>query len=101
MWIQVIFDLPVLTRRQRKAATGFRNDLLDLGFEMVQFSVYHRHCASKEMAETLIKSVEKGLPSEGHVHILTFTDKQFENIRSFAGINKEPNKENPCQLSIF
>ena len=36
MWVWVLFDLPVLTSAERKRATRFRNDLLDLGFEMVQ-----------------------------------------------------------------
>ncbi len=39
MWVWVLFDLPVGTKAERKRATRFRNDLLDLGFEMVQFSV--------------------------------------------------------------
>lgn len=34
MWIVVMFDLPVIEREERKAATAFRNDLLDMGFEM-------------------------------------------------------------------
>lgn len=41
-WILVAFDLPVLSKKQRKAATGFRQWLLDDGFHMLQFSVYAR-----------------------------------------------------------
>jgi len=37
-----MFDLPVVEKAERKAATEFRNALLDLGFEMSQFSVYMR-----------------------------------------------------------
>ena len=33
MWVLVMFDLPVETPEERKVASGFRNDLLDLGFE--------------------------------------------------------------------
>ena len=29
MWVVVMFDLPVIEREERKAATTFRNDLLD------------------------------------------------------------------------
>ena len=32
MWTMVIFDLPVGTKGERKAATKFRNFLLDQGF---------------------------------------------------------------------
>lgn len=38
----LMFDLPVMTKAQRKAASGFRNWLLDKGWEMSQFSVYLR-----------------------------------------------------------
>ena len=36
MWVVVMFDLPVVEKAERKAATDFRNSLLDLGFEMAQ-----------------------------------------------------------------
>ncbi len=45
MWLMVMFDLPVTEKEQRKEATYFRNRLLDLGFEMIQFSVYMRFCS--------------------------------------------------------
>lgn len=40
MWIVVMFDLPVVEKSERKAATEFRNTLRDMGFEMSQFSVH-------------------------------------------------------------
>jgi len=40
MWLLVMFDLPVTQKEERKEAADFRNYLLDLGFEMAQFSVY-------------------------------------------------------------
>ena len=48
MWLMVIFDLPVGTKKQRHAATKFRNFLLDQGFSMSQFSVYLRFCGGKD-----------------------------------------------------
>jgi CRISPR-associated protein Cas2 len=50
MWIMVIFDLPVGTKVKRRAATNFRNFLLDEGFGMSQFSVYMRFCGGKDQA---------------------------------------------------
>ena len=58
MWIMVLFDLPVITEKERKTATKFRNFLLDNSFEMVQFSVYMRPCPGKEHVERLIKLIE-------------------------------------------
>lgn len=31
MWMIVMFDLPVVLKAERKAATDFRNALLDMG----------------------------------------------------------------------
>ena len=44
MWIFVMFDLPVGTKAEMRAATKFREYLLDEGFEKSQFSVYARFC---------------------------------------------------------
>jgi CRISPR-associated endonuclease Cas2 len=65
MWIFVLFDLPVGTKKERKAATKFRETLLDLGFEMSQFSVYLKFTASKEQAEAVERRVEQAMPSSG------------------------------------
>jgi len=96
----VMFDLPVLTAKERKAATQFRKRLLDLGFEMCQLSVYLRFCASREYADRYIGKVKAALPEGGQVDILFFTDKQYENIISFMGKARKKRK-NPEQYSLF
>ena len=80
-----MFDLPVLTKQQRRRATKFRNDLLDLGFEMAQFSVYMRFCGGRPAADALANRVERRIPPEGRVSILAFTDKQYARMRVFSG----------------
>jgi CRISPR-associated protein Cas2 len=47
-WILAMFDLPVVTKEERKVATGFRKFLLDDGYVMVNFSVYARPCTNWE-----------------------------------------------------
>ena len=101
VWLFVLFDLPVLTKKQRKAATQFRKSLLDLGFAMSQFSVYLKFCAGKEQADALCRKVEYAMPSQGKVHIVAITDKQYENIRTYRGMNREPRFKNPDQLALF
>ena len=101
MWLYVMFDLPVGTKAERKAATKFRNFLLDEGFEMAQFSVYLRFAESKEAAETHISHIGEARPDKGKVHIVTITDKQYGNARIFAGRNRERRPENPNQLALF
>ncbi len=101
MWLFVMFDLPVETDEQKRRATKFRKDLLDLGFEMSQFSVYLKYCASGDKAESISKQVQGKVPPEGKVDILTITDKQFSNIRRFYGGGKIKNAEKPVQLRLF
>lgn len=101
MWLCVFFDLPVGTAKERKAATRFRLNLLDLGFEMTQYSVYLRFCAGKEQAESYERKIEQAMPSAGKVHILAITDKQYENIRTYSGRNRERSLKNPEQFALF
>lgn len=101
MWLLVMFDLPVDTKANRKAATDFRNFLLDQGFEMSQFSVYLRFCKGKEQVHKHVRRIGKHLPAYGKVSILTFTDKQYENIVSFSGRSREPAQEKTGQLVMF
>ena len=101
MWIMVMFDLPVDTKERSKAATKFREFLLDQGFEMSQFSVYLRFCSGKEQLETFARRIERNLPEFGKVHILAFTDKQYENIIRFRGRTRAASRKNPGQLALF
>lgn len=101
MWLFVLFDLPVGTKKERKAATKFRLSLLDLGFEMSQYSVYLKFCAGKEQAEALERQIESEMPSSGKVHLVQITDKQYENIRTYRGRKREPAQKNPDQLVLF
>lgn len=101
MWLFVFFDLPVTEPIQRKRATRFRKNLLDDGFAMMQYSVYARHCASKENAEVHISRVQSFVPPDGAVSILTITDKQFGHIINFIGSKAEPPKRTPAQLEFF
>ncbi|MBP7111671.1 MAG: CRISPR-associated endonuclease Cas2 [Nitrosomonas sp.] len=101
MWMVVMFDLPVVERAERKAATEFRNGLLDAGFEMSQFSVYMRFCTSQAQVDTLCKRVELVLPEGGKVNVLQFTDKQYERIISFRGQTKLPKNKSPDQFDLF
>lgn len=85
MWLFVFFDLPTETKAERKAAGLFRKDLIKDGFMMFQFSIYLRHCASRENADVHEKRVKKILPKHGKVGVLCITDKQFGMMQIFYG----------------
>ena len=101
MWMLVMFDLPVITKAERRAATLFRNALLDMGFGMSQFSVYMRFCTSPTQVDTYCKKVENSLPNGGKVNILQFTDKQYERILSYSGKARQPAQQIPDQFDLL
>lgn len=101
MWLFVFFDLPTNTKKERKAAAKFRKGLLQDGFTMMQYSVYTRHCASKESTEVHIKRIKAMLPEAGQVSITQITDKQYGNIINYWGIKSDPLPEQPKQLELF
>lgn len=96
-----MFDLPVVEKKERKAATDFRNTLLDLGFQMSQFSVTMRFCTSPAQVETYCKRIEHALPPGGRVNILQFTDKQYERIICYHGRAKQEAFKTPDQFDLF
>jgi CRISPR-associated protein Cas2 len=101
MWIMAVFDLPTLTKAERRRATKFRELLLDEGFTMMQLSVYLRFCGGKEQALAITNRIGRKVPQAGKVDVLFFTDKQYQNIFSFRGKRDEPRPERPDQLSLF
>jgi CRISPR-associated protein Cas2 len=80
MWMMVMFDLPVVEKIDRKAASKFRKFLLDEGFDMCQFSVYMKFCGTRERTNKYVHKIKDNSPTNGKVSILFFTDKQFGNI---------------------
>jgi CRISPR-associated protein Cas2 len=101
MWILVLFDLPTDTKQDRRNYAQFRKSLLKDGFDMFQFSIYLRHCMSRENSDVHVKAVKRALPPKGHVGILRITDKQFGEIEIFYGKKKEEVKPPPQQLELF
>lgn len=101
MWVITLFDLPVDTKEARKLYARFRKFLLEGGFSRMQFSVYKRHCSSKENAQVHINRIQRNLPPDGEVRVIAITDKQFERMFIFQG--KMRRKAEPAfqQLEFF
>jgi CRISPR-associated protein Cas2 len=101
MWVLVFFDLPTETKKDRKHHAKFRKDIMADGFTMFQFSIYLRHCSSKENADVHIKRVKSILPEKGHVGIMYVTDKQFSMMEIFRGHELVKPDEPIQQLELF
>ncbi|MDA3883827.1 MAG: CRISPR-associated endonuclease Cas2 [Bacteroidales bacterium] len=101
MWLFVFFDLPTNTKKERKVAANFRKTLLKQGFTMMQYSVYIRHCASKEALLVHQNRIRRIIPEHGQVSLLSVTDKQYGDIVNFWGAKAEARPESPKQLTMF
>ena len=85
MRVMVFFDLPVTSKKDRRAYAEFRRGLLQNGFVMMQYSVYSRTVKNYDDAEKFERIVEKIVPSNGAVRMMTVTEKQYASIRILAG----------------
>ena len=88
MRIMVLFDLPVLTEKQRRDYREFRKYLLKAGFYMMQESVYCKLVQNAGVADVVQESIRKNKPGEGLVQILRVTEKQFAKMEYVVGENK-------------
>jgi len=101
VWVIVLFDLPVKEPEERHEYTQFRKALLKDGFDMMQYSVYMRHCPSEENAAVHIGRVRHALPPEGQVRIMKITDKQFGRMDVFWGKLRKKAEQASTQLVLF
>lgn len=101
MWLFVFFDLPTNTKSERRHAAQFRKSLEKDGFTMMQYSVYVRHCASRESMDVHIKRTRSSIPNSGTISILSVTDKQYGEIVNFWGKVECAKLTTPQQLEFF
>ncbi len=84
-WVLVMFDLPVLTKAERRQATEFRKNLLDDGYMMVQYSVYARPCVDRDRLEKHTSRLQAMCPEAGNVRVLFLTDRQWSQGLCITG----------------
>jgi len=76
-WMLVMFDMPVMTKPERREATRFRNALLDKGYLMLQYSVYARCAVTLERKESLMYELKSIAPESGTIQCIYITDAQW------------------------
>lgn len=85
MRLMIMFDLPMETAVERKEYRQFRNDLINEGFLMIQYSVYERVCLSRKTALFLENRIKHFLPEHGTVQSLLVTEKQYNSMHFLIG----------------
>ena len=100
MRLLVMFDLPVGTKAERRAATQSRQFLLKDGYYMMQFSVYVRLCNGFEAAGKHQARIMQILPKAGAVRTLLITERQFEAMKILCGEKIPELDENKKQNKV-
>ena len=92
MRLIVFFDLPVSSAEERRVATGFRKDLIDDGYYMIQFSVYGRLCGGVDSVNDALKRLSSFAPRTGSIRCMSVTENQYARMKIIIGEKKKAEK---------
>jgi CRISPR-associated protein Cas2 len=100
--MMVFFDLPMVTRAEKKLYVQFRRFLLNDGYDMIQWSVYGRLLCGVDDEQKHLKRLVDNLPPAGSVRCMTVTEKQFAGIKLLVGLPRFSEKRGTAaQLLLF
>ena len=91
----ICFDLPRNTKHQRKDAAKFRKRLLQLGFEMKQFSIYEREVKHVATKRKIIEQIQTELPERGKILLYELPDR-IANLEKIILGNKIVELKKQC-----
>jgi CRISPR-associated protein Cas2 len=98
----VFFDLPMVTKAERKVYVQFRRFLLNDGYDMIQWSVYGRLLCGADDEQKHLRRLVDNLPPAGSVRCMTVTEKQFAGIKLLVAPALFSEKRgNAAQLLLF
>ncbi|WP_456389190.1 CRISPR-associated endonuclease Cas2 [Hydrogenimonas sp.] len=97
MVVLVLYDIPTNTKQRRAMYTRFRKEVLSLGFDMLQYSIYYRHVfgtnARHSLIGKIVKISPKGIKTGISIRILTITEKQFMDMVVVYDTDKKRHKK--------
>lgn len=85
MYLIVSFDIPRTTKSLRKQATLFRSKLVDLGFEMNQYSLYIREVRNLSTKNNILILLQEEIPEEGLITVYALPDDVYNNQITILG----------------
>ena len=102
MRMMVFFDLPTVTKAEKRAYTLFRRFLLNDGYDMIQFSIYGRILNGTDAEDKHMTRLLVNLPPEGSIRVLTVTEKQYASMKILVGMPLFQEKQvNSSQILLF
>lgn len=85
MRIVLFFDLPSVTKTDRREYSKFIKLIKGLGFMMFQESVYTKLAINESVVSATLREIKQKLPKDGIVSVLSITEKQFASIENMLG----------------
>lgn len=67
MILLIGFDLPRHSKKERQQARRFQKRLIDLGFDMKQYSLYEREVKKLETKKYILSVLKEELPDKGAI----------------------------------
>jgi CRISPR-associated protein Cas2 len=102
MRLLVFFDLPMVTKAEKRAYTQFRRFLINDGYDMIQWSVYGRVLNGRDAETKHLTRLAENLPQDGSIRCMTVTEKQYAGIRLLVGKPRFQEKSVPAaQMLLF
>lgn len=86
MRLLVFFDLPTLTKADKRAYVAFRRFLIQDGYDMIQWSVYGRVVNGFDDLQVHLRRLSGSLPPDGSVRCLQLSEKQFAQMKLLVGL---------------
>lgn len=85
MRLILFFDLPVVSKEDRRIYATFRKYLIKNGYIMMQYSAYCKIFANREAAVKHVSILQRNVPQKGQIRILLVTEKQYAKIEIIVG----------------
>lgn len=85
MRLIIFYDLPSVTKKDRRIYHKFHKFLTGSGFVMMQESVYSKLVLNANNAKAIQQSVKEASPKEGLIQMMLITERQYENIEFIIG----------------
>lgn len=81
----LFFDLPSITKTDKRNYRKFIKLLKTNGYYMIQESVYVKLSIDIQRAQSTVSIIKNNLPPSGSVFVLHITEKQFASMETLMG----------------
>ena len=85
MRIILLYDLPTVEEKDKKEYTKFHKKMIDLGFHMLQYSVYVKVLQNETNYKQIISRLNNIVPNKGQIILFKVTEKQYQDIYYLKG----------------